>query len=154
MVGPLYTAGCPGAVQRGGTLLAHPLSIPLFAHPSTYPHYLPIIVYATTLTLAAAAAQVYVGYQRELRERNALDLADLLLSLHALLRRDQRVLSRLRIRYRYLLVDEAQDLNPIQLAVAGMLSAGGRVTAVGDDDQAIYGWRGGEPWTLDAFHQL
>lgn len=97
---------------------------------------------------------VYQRYQRELATRGAADFADLLLRTHALLRGDAAALAALRRRYRYLLVDEAQDLCQVQLSLTMMLGEGRRVSAVGDDDQAIFKFRGSEAWTLKAFYKL
>ena len=54
------------------------------------------------------------------------------------------ILAKLRARYRYVLVDEFQDTNHAQLELVRLLAGGDRpnITVVGDDDQAIYRWRG------------
>ncbi|HUS73070.1 MAG TPA: helicase-exonuclease AddAB subunit AddA, partial [Sedimentisphaerales bacterium] len=51
----------------------------------------------------------------------------------------------LRRRYKYIFVDEYQDINPVQQAILDMLSSGGNVFVVGDVKQSIYAWRGAEP---------
>jgi ATP-dependent helicase/nuclease subunit A len=51
----------------------------------------------------------------------------------------------LRRRYKYIFVDEYQDINPVQQAILDMLSSGGNVFVVGDVKQSIYAWRGAKP---------
>jgi len=91
-----------------------------------------------------AFARGYKIYQEELNRRKAIDFGDLLMGVVSRLRDPaaRGLLEELREGWRYLLIDEYQDLNPAQHALAGLL-AGPRdnLWAVGDDDQAIYGWR-------------
>ena len=88
-------------------------------------------------------ARVYRVSERLLRERNLQTFGAQLLQSVELLRRDAALLERLREQYRYILVDEFQDTNIAQLELLWLL-AGGRcnILAVGDDDQAIYRFRG------------
>lgn len=72
------------------------------------------------------------------------------------LRDDPVSLERVRSRFNYLVVDEYQDVDPRQEELIWMLSDGGarmRVTVVGDDDQAIYGWRGASIENILSFEQ-
>ena len=85
----------------------------------------------------------FEAYQHLLVEAGAVDHGDQLAMAVQLLREHPSVRMSLRQRYRYLLVDEFQDTNPAQLDLLELLGAGTRnVTAVGDDDQAIYAFRG------------
>ncbi len=85
----------------------------------------------------------FEAYQRLLVEAGAVDHGDQLAMAVRLLREHPSVRASLRERYRYLLVDEFQDTNPAQLDLLELLGAGTRnVTVVGDDDQAIYAFRG------------
>ncbi len=88
-------------------------------------------------------ARVYSTYQERLKKCNALDLGDLVLLTVRLFETVPEVLERYRERYRWLLVDEYQDTNPIQYRLVRLL-AGTRqnLCVVGDDDQSIYRWRG------------
>jgi len=88
-------------------------------------------------------ARVYANYQERLKKCNALDFGDLVLLTVRLLETVPEVLERYRERYRWLLVDEYQDTNPIQYRLIRLL-AGTRqnLCVVGDDDQSIYRWRG------------
>jgi ATP-dependent DNA helicase UvrD/PcrA len=91
------------------------------------------------------AAEVFPRYQAALRAQRAVDFDDLIALPVELLARDAALRARHEARFAYLLVDEYQDTNRCQLELLKLL-AGERknVCAVGDDDQAIYGWRGAE----------
>lgn len=89
--------------------------------------------------------RVYESYNDHLRRNNALDFDDLLLETKRLLARDAEAKAYLSDKFRYILVDEFQDINSVQYAIIRMLaSVHGNLFAVGDDDQSIYGWRGAE----------
>jgi ATP-dependent DNA helicase UvrD/PcrA len=91
------------------------------------------------------ASEVYPRYERALRAQRSVDFDDLIAKPVALLAKDAEVRARLQRRFRYLLVDEYQDTNVAQLELLKHLAGAQRnVCAVGDDDQAIYGWRGAE----------
>jgi superfamily I DNA/RNA helicase len=93
-------------------------------------------------TLAGA---VYARYQAELKTLNALDFDDLLVLAVRLFAEHPEVRERWQRRFQYLMIDEFQDTNRLQLELISLL-AGSRknVAVVGDDDQSIYGWRGAE----------
>jgi DNA helicase-2/ATP-dependent DNA helicase PcrA len=91
------------------------------------------------------ASEVLPRYGAALRAQRAVDFDDLIALPVALLRRDAELRRRVQARFRYLLVDEYQDTNRCQLELLKLLAGEARnVCAVGDDDQAIYGWRGAE----------
>lgn len=88
-------------------------------------------------------AEAYAAYQRLLLEHGLLDFGDLITRTLQLFREHPQVLRRYQERFRYVLVDEFQDTNYAQFELVKLLVAPHRnVTAVGDDDQAIYKWRG------------
>ena len=91
------------------------------------------------------AAQAYAGYAATLRAYQAVDFDDLIALPVDLFRQHPEVLDKWQNRLRYLLIDEYQDTNACQYQLLRLL-AGPRAafTAVGDDDQAIYGWRGAD----------
>ncbi len=93
------------------------------------------------------AARAYANYDETLAAYQAVDFDDLIVRPLALLERDAEAAKRWRDRCAHLLVDEYQDTNAAQYRLLRAL-VGERTpfTAVGDDDQAIYGWRGA---TLD-----
>ena len=86
---------------------------------------------------------VYPAYQARLATSNAVDFDDLLLHVASLLRDNPEVRQSLDERYRFILVDEYQDTNLAQYAIARAMSIDHPNLAVtGDPDQSIYGWRG------------
>ena len=90
-------------------------------------------------------ADVYVAYQKALREQNAFDFDDLLVKPVELFETHPAVLGRYRERFNFLLVDEYQDTNRAQYRWLHLLAtAHGNLMVVGDDDQSIYGWRGAD----------
>jgi ATP-dependent DNA helicase Rep len=96
------------------------------------------------------AAQLYEGYQRRLTAFNAVDFDDLIRLPLTLLERDEETRNAWQERIRYLLVDEYQDTNSAQYRlIRNLCGPRGAFTAVGDDDQSIYAWRGANPENLD-----
>jgi DNA helicase-2/ATP-dependent DNA helicase PcrA len=90
-------------------------------------------------------AECYRGYRRALRAQGALDFDDLIAEPVRLFRARPEVAERYERRFRHVLVDEYQDTNHAQFRFAQALAAGtGNLFAVGDEDQAIYGWRGAD----------
>lgn len=100
--------------------------------------------------LQQQAARAYTVYQRYLHAYNAVDFDDLIVQPVRLFQSYPTVLDRWQNRLRYLLVDEYQDTNGAQYGLLKLL-AGPRaaLTAVGDDDQAVYSWRGAQPDNLN-----
>ncbi|RBL04552.1 DNA helicase II, partial [Xanthomonas oryzae pv. oryzae] len=96
--------------------------------------------------------QVYAAYQDRCDRSGLLDFAELLLRAHELLRDTPALLAHYRARFREILVDEFQDTNAIQYAFVRVLAGeSGNVFVVGDDDQAIYGWRGAKVENVQRF---
>ena len=88
---------------------------------------------------------VFARYRNELKTANAVDFDDLLLLTVQLLSEHTDVQQRWRDHFRYIMVDEFQDTNRLQLELVRLLADERRnVAVVGDDDQSIYGWRGAE----------
>ena len=99
-----------------------------------------------------ALRRAYVLYQERCDRAGLVDFAELLLRAHELLRDTPALLGHYRARFRDLLVDEFQDTNAIQYAFVRVLAGdSGRVFVVGDDDQAIYGWRGARVENVQQF---
>jgi ATP-dependent DNA helicase Rep len=89
------------------------------------------------------AARVYHSYQASLRAYQAVDFDDLIVLPCQILADNPEIRERWQNRVRYLLIDEYQDTNACQYELVKHLTgARAMFTAVGDDDQAIYGWRG------------
>jgi DNA helicase-2/ATP-dependent DNA helicase PcrA len=96
-------------------------------------------------TKAQAAAKVYRDLEDTLRAANAVSFDDLLVLPVRILREHEDVRTRLARRFRHVLVDEYQDTNHAQYEFVRLVAAEHRnVLVVGDDDQAIYGWRGAD----------
>ncbi|WP_411833768.1 DNA helicase II [Pseudoxanthomonas mexicana] len=96
--------------------------------------------------------QAYAAYQERCDRAGLVDFAELLLRAHELLRDNAALLAHYRARFREILVDEFQDTNAIQYAFVRVLAGdSGRVFVVGDDDQAIYGWRGARVENVQRF---
>ncbi len=90
-------------------------------------------------------APVFRRYQTLLRSSSAVDFDDMLRLAVRLLDDEEEVRERLRNRIAYLLVDEFQDTNHAQMRlVHQVIGADGNLTAVGDEDQGIYRWRGAD----------
>ena len=91
------------------------------------------------------AAEHYAAYEEELERRGDLDFADLMRKAWKLITGSETVRAFFRERITDVLVDEFQDVNRIQVELLMALAAcGASVWAVADDDQALYGWRGGD----------
>ena len=100
-------------------------------------------------------ADLYRRYQAALAEAGAVDFGDLQSRLFELFEKAPEVLHKYRERFAYVLVDEFQDTNEIQLRLLQALKGDGRgLCAVGDDDQSIYRWRGANAGNLLAFPDL
>lgn len=85
----------------------------------------------------------YAFYRKLLLEQGALDFGDLILEVLRLLRERPRVLELFRKQFRYIMVDEFQDTNWAQYELIKLLAGTEQnITVVGDDDQAIYKFRG------------
>ena len=92
---------------------------------------------------AKQIAQVYAAYQTTLAHYQAVDFDDLIWLPTLLLQQNSDVRLKWQQRLKYLLIDECQDTNACQYALMrALVGLEGRFTAVGDDDQSIYAWRG------------
>ena len=92
---------------------------------------------------AKQIAQVYAAYQTTLAHYQAVDFDDLIRLSTLLLQQNSEVRLKWQQRLQYLLIDECQDTNACQYALMrALVGLEGRFTAVGDDDQSIYAWRG------------
>jgi DNA polymerase III epsilon subunit family exonuclease len=90
-------------------------------------------------------ARLYERYREILDARGLLDFDDLVLKTEHLLRTDETLTRRISAQWDYVLVDEAQDLNPKQYAVLRHLAAEHRnLFVVGDDEQSIFAWAGAD----------
>ncbi len=89
--------------------------------------------------------QIYSDYQTALRQRHWIDFEDLTFESVRLLEQSQSALSECRQRYRFVLVDEYQDIDAAQKKLLQLLAGNGsRLVAIGDPNQAIYSFRGAD----------
>ncbi|HWV39044.1 MAG TPA: UvrD-helicase domain-containing protein [Vulgatibacter sp.] len=102
--------------------------------------------------LSRVTPELYRRYQKALAAAGAVDFGDLLSRLVELFEEAPDVLRKYRTRFQHVLVDEFQDTNHVQYRLLKMLAgAGAGLCVVGDDDQAIYRWRGADVTNLLSF---
>lgn len=95
--------------------------------------------FAQPLPLAAMCLEIYIGYERSLSYRGAVDFQDLIRLALKALQEDEKYLARLRQKWPYILEDEAQDSSQLQEKILGTLAGEkGNWVRVGDPNQAIY----------------
>ena len=110
--------------------------------------------------ISTQLVRIYSAYEAACKRAGVVDFAELLLRSLELLRDNDSLLQHYRQRFRHVLVDEFQDTNAIQYAWVRLLAAdqlnsanGAQIFIVGDDDQAIYGWRGARVENIHTFKQ-
>src|SRR6267154_2752361 len=102
--------------------------------------------------LTADDARLYREYATWLAHRNMLDFDDLVTKAEELLRTHGDIADTIAARWDHLLVDEFQDVNPVQYVLLKRLAAPhGNFFAVGDDEQSIFTWTGADPYVLVRF---
>jgi DNA helicase-2/ATP-dependent DNA helicase PcrA len=98
--------------------------------------------------------RIYTAYEAACQRAGVIDFAEMLLRTLELLRDNDSLLEHYRNRFRHILVDEFQDTNTIQYALIRLLAGSkNKVFIVGDDDQAIYAWRGARVENIHKFQQ-
>ena len=101
---------------------------------------------------AATTARVFAAYEQVKRDRGRIDMEDILLCTAAILTEDPRVADQVRSQYRWLVVDEFQDVNPLQSALLDLwLGDRHDICVVGDPQQTIYSFAGASPDYLTGF---
>lgn len=104
--------------------------------------------------ISCMTALIYPRYQRELKAYNAVDFDDLLVLTVQLLEENPDLLEHYQRHFRYQMVDEYQDTNPVQYRLLKLLAGShGNLCVVGDDDQSIYGFRGADVETILNFER-
>ena len=102
--------------------------------------------YYSSLLPEEAFRRVYKAYRRWMEENRKLDFDDIMAECYRLFRQHPEILSRWQKTFQYILVDEFQDISPIQYDIVRMLAAPeNNLFIVGDDDQSIYRFRGASP---------
>ncbi|MDP6287909.1 MAG: ATP-dependent DNA helicase UvrD2 [Acidimicrobiales bacterium] len=101
---------------------------------------------------APTVSRIYGEYEQQKTDRHLVDFDDLLDQCRHALTTDRRFADAQRWRFRHLYVDEFQDVNPLQFdLLAAWLGGRTDLCAVGDPDQAIYGWNGADADHLNRF---
>lgn len=96
--------------------------------------------------------ELYQSYEYEKRKRKKIDFEDMLIMCRDLFRSRSDILEKWQKKFRYILVDEFQDVNQAQYDVVRMLAAPeNNLFVVGDDDQSVYGFRGAKPGIMMEF---
>ena len=98
--------------------------------------------------------KVYNMYEEHKNQANKIDFDDMLIKTYYLLKNNKQALDLVRHVYRYILVDEFQDINKVQFEVIKLISnPNNNIFVVGDEDQSIYGFRGSRPDFLLEFEE-
>lgn len=98
--------------------------------------------------------KLYLGYQERLRRSGRIDFDDMLVYCYELFCQRADILAQWQRQFRYILVDEFQDINTLQYQVIRMLAAPeNNLFIVGDDDQSIYRFRGAKPEIMRGFQK-
>lgn len=98
--------------------------------------------------------KVYDYYEQYKEQINKIDFDDMLIKTYDLLKNNKSALDRVRNVYRYILVDEFQDINKVQFEALKLISnPNNNIFVVGDEDQSIYGFRGSRPDFLLEFEE-
>ena len=98
---------------------------------------------------------IYSAYENELINNNSLDFDDLLFKTYQLFLEHPEVADYYSEKFQYIHIDEFQDTNKVQFAIAQRLAVKhGNIFVVGDDDQSIYGWRGAKVENILRFDDI
>ncbi len=96
--------------------------------------------------------EMYEKYEKERKQLRKIDFEDMLIQCYLLFRTNEKALNQWQSKYKYILIDEFQDINQIQYDTIKLLAKPqDNLFIVGDDDQAIYGFRGAKPSIMLGF---
>ncbi len=98
-------------------------------------------------------AKIFMEYERRLRENGVLDFSDLLVFSVRLLQTSESLRKHFQERFAFIHVDEYQDTNTAQYTLLRLLAEHRNLCVVGDDDQAIYSWRGADIRNILSFEK-
>lgn len=108
--------------------------------------------YFSSACSAEIFQKMYRGYQEKLQRHRCLDFDDMVVYTYQLLKEREDIRRRWQAQFRYLLIDEFQDINRLQYETVCMLTEPeNNLFIVGDDDQSIYGFRGAKPGIMLSF---
>lgn len=98
--------------------------------------------------------QIYKDYSKELEFNNKLDFDDMQLKAYDLLANNEKIREKYKSQYEYIMIDEFQDINPLQMEIVSLLLNDKKnLFVVGDDDQSIYSFRGSKPDIMLGFFE-
>lgn len=110
--------------------------------------------FKSEIVSASVFDTIYQQYCKKMTSLKKVDFDDMVLLCYQLLQQRQDVLKLWQERFSYILIDEFQDINPLQYKIVQMLTCPrNNLFIVGDDDQAIYGFRGSDPHIMLHFQQ-
>lgn len=116
---------------------------------------IPIDTYYSGTLSTELFRRIYNEYTRWMNENRKLDFDDLLIKTYELLKSRPEYLAKWQKRFRYILIDEFQDINPVQYDIIRMLAKPeDNLFIVGDDDQSIYRFRSASPELMLSFPKL
>lgn len=99
--------------------------------------------------------ELYRSYEKKLRAKRLIDFDDMLVYCYELLSQRPDILKGWQSRFRYILIDEFQDINKLQFDIVKLLAAPeNNLFVVGDDDQSIYRFRGAKPEIMLGFQEV
>ncbi|MBQ4521668.1 MAG: ATP-dependent helicase [Lachnospiraceae bacterium] len=116
--------------------------------------YIPIKEYEPDCMTREEFCEVYEAYQNYLYQNRKLDFDDMQVYCYELFLERKDILKMWQNRFEYIMIDEFQDINPLQYRIIKMLAEPHKnLFVVGDDDQSIYGFRGSKPELMLAFEE-
>jgi DNA helicase-2/ATP-dependent DNA helicase PcrA len=96
--------------------------------------------------------RIYAHYENYMAKENLLDFAELILKSYELIRTNKTIKDLYRKKFKHILIDEFQDTNSLQFKwIKNLIDSDTTISAVGDDDQSIYGWRGAKIENINKF---
>ena len=96
--------------------------------------------------------RIYAHYENYMAKENLLDFAELILKSYELIRTNKTIKDLYRKKFKHILIDEFQDTNALQFKwIKNLIDSDTTISAVGDDDQSIYGWRGAKIENINKF---
>ena len=96
--------------------------------------------------------RIYAHYENYMAKENLLDFAELILKSYELIKTNKTIKDLYRKKFKHILIDEFQDTNSLQFKwIKNLIDPDTTISAVGDDDQSIYGWRGAKIENINKF---
>ena len=109
---------------------------------------------ADTVPLKKNFSRIFDEYNCSLKEYGFIDFDDMISECYELLKNNSQLLNSWADRFRFVMIDEYQDINAMQFNVINLITKRKNLFVVGDDDQSIYGFRGSDPGIMQNFPQI